>query len=186
MLVDHLGAMSFLGEWSRFVGRFALPAFVVMIAYHAAISARPDLLARRVLLLLLLSQPFWWLSVGFPYRLCILATLLAVVLLVSAWRSRRYVLLSLVLLLFLCASPWIEYGPFPLLLVPLVLVPWGILPALVWPLVQYSPGPLLVAAALSLVLLVLLLRVPFNVPRAPRWFTRWFYPVHLAILSTLV
>lgn len=185
MLVDHLGAVGALGEWSRLIGRFAMPAFVVMIALNALVAPDPAALVRRLLLLLLLSQPVWWLTVGAWDRLCILVTLLAVVLLVWAWRARRLDLLALVAGVFLILSPWVEFGAWPLLLVPLVVVPGlpALLLALVWPLVQYPVPVLQVASLFVLLALVVLVRFPFNVPRAPRWLSRWFYPGHLAALA---
>lgn len=186
MAVDHLGALTILGDWSRVVGRFALPAFVVMIACNALAVSSPGRMAWRCAVLLLLSQPLWWLSVGSWDRLCILVTLLAVVLLVWSWRLRWPLLGVLVLVAFLVVSPWVEYRAWPLLLLPVILAPsWpALVLALVWPLVQYPASPLFqVAALVSLALVVILLRVPYDVPRLPRCLSRWFYPGHLLIIA---
>ena len=189
MLIDHLGAVSILADWSRVVGRAALPAFVVMLALNALATLDPRRLWLRVLLLLMLSQPLWWLSVGSWHQLCIMLTLLAVVSLV--WCYRRSLVLEGVIILgaFLLVSPWVEYGPWPLLLVPICLT--RSLPALalalVWPLVQYPDSPAFQASAFAALALVWLsLRVPFDVPRLPRLVTRWFYPAHLFLLSASI
>lgn len=189
MLIDHLGVVGILGDWSRLVGRAALPAFVLMVAWNALYVSSPRVMLLRCLGLLLLSQPLWWLSVGSWDRLCILVTLSAVVVLVWCWRQRLPLEGAVVLLLFLLVSPWVEYGALPLLLLPLVLRPslLTLFLALSWPLLQYLGAPLFqVAALLSLVLLLVLLRFPFDVPRSPRWLSRWFYPGHLAVLATMV
>lgn len=188
MTFDHLGALSILGDWSRLVGRAALPAFVLMIALNALSSRSPASMASRCAWLLVLAQPVWWLSVGVWGRLCILVTLLVVVLLVWSWRLRWPFLGALVLAAFLLVSPWVEYGALPLLLVPLVLVPSlsALLLALVWPVLQYLGVPVLqVSALVGLLLVLVLLRFPFDVPRAPRWVSRWFYPGHLVVLSAI-
>lgn len=186
MMVDHLGALSILGDWSRLVGRFALPAFVVMVAYNASMTTKPGSMAWRCLLLFALSQPFWWLSVGTWYRLNIMVTLLVVVLLVWAWRLRWPLLALVVITLFALVAPWVEYGAWPLLLVPLgIFGPLGALPALFWPLVQYGQWLYALPALVSVVVLVALVYVDIQLPRFPRWLTRWFYPGHLFVLSVI-
>lgn len=188
MLIDHLGAVDVLAPWSRTVGRFAMPAFVLMIAANAMRTARPGDMIVRLALLLGISQPLWWLVFGLRPMLCILASLLLIAAMVVAWRYRaRYGLTALLSLLglFLAVSPWLEFGPWPLLLVPLAVRPG--LPAfalaLVWPVVQYVGQPhLQIAALVVLAVLVLLVRFPVDVPRLPRWATRGFYPAHLALL----
>jgi len=89
---------------------------------------------------------------------------------------------------YILLSRWVEYGPLPLLLVPLVLTrsPLALVFALVWAYLQYLYSyPLMVAALVSVAIVAVLLRVRFDVPRAPRWVSRWFYPGHLALLSAI-
>jgi hypothetical protein len=184
MLVDHLGSVGYLGEWSRLVGRFALPAFVLMVVLNAR-AADPGLLLSRYLVLIVLSQPAWWWVTGSWDTLCILFTLCAMALAVSRWRSSPVESL-LCVLLGLGLSPWVEYGPWPWLLVPLLLAPSlvTLALALVWPFFQYPDAlGLSVFVLVCLLLLLLLVRVPFNVPRLPRYATRFFYPLHLFLIG---
>lgn len=184
MLIDHLGAVGLLGDWSRLLGRFALPAFVVMLACNAMATSDPARLAWRVAVLALVSQPFYTLVLA-P-RLSIMVPLLLVVLLVWAYRLRCWDALALVLGFCAVLSPWYSYGLPLLLLVPVCLVPGpaAAFLALSWPLIQYPAQPVVALFALaSLLLILVLVRFPFDVPRLPRLVTRWFYPAHLAVLS---
>lgn len=189
MLVDHLGVVSILGDWSRIAGRFALPAFVVMVACNALSTASPGRMASRCAVLLLVSQPLWWLSVGTWDLLCILVTLLAVILMVWAFRvpgPLGFLSFLLVTFVFTAVSPWVEYSFWPLLLVPVVIWPSFpmLLLALVWPFFQYLGQPLFQASALfSLLVVLYLVRFPFNVPRLPRMLSRYFYPLHLGLIG---
>lgn len=188
MLIDHLGAIGLLGDWSRYVGRFAIPAFVLMIAYNALNAAAPGRMAFRCCVLLLLSQPAYALALGHWDHANFLAILLTVVLLCWFWRDPSplgYLGFMLTLLTAFVFSPWIGGGVLSLLLVPLVLIPSPVtlLLALFWPVLQYWGLPFVQLAALvSLLLVLVLLRLPFDVPRAPRWLSRWFYPGHLFVL----
>lgn len=192
MAVDHLGAVGLLGEWSRGVGRFALPAFVVMIAYNAWHTRSPSKMCTRVLFLALVSQPLWWLSVGSPGRLSIMVTLLVVVALVWSIRSAQWGVAGFILASFVVVSPYVEYGALPLLLVPLGIVrrgelwPVAVFLAFLWAVLQYQANSFyLVFALVAVGGVSLLIFHCVGLPRSPRWLSFWFYPAHLALLSLI-
>ncbi|MGQ0333097.1 TraX family protein [Halomonas elongata] len=186
MVLDHFAAWWWSGLFADLtrvtLGRFALPMFCLMIAYHALNTDTPRRYTRRILAIALLAQlPFMALTQQPLGNICF--TLAAGTALITAYRHQSGwdLLLGNVLALL---SFRVEYGPVALGLILAFAVAlrhpraW-VLILVVWPLAQYGLSLTTLSAIAAIVLLIALVTTSWSTPRLPRWLTRWFYPLHL-------
>lgn len=186
MTLDHLAVWWWNGPWADLtratLGRFALPLFCLMIAYHALHTQASRRYTRRILVIALLAQlPFMALTQQPLGNICF--TLAAGAALIAAYRhrQRRDLLLGAALALL---SVQVEYGPVALGLILALAVAqrhpraW-VLILVIWPIAQYGLSLTTLSAIAAIALMIALVTTSWSTPRLPRWLTRWFYPLHL-------
>ena len=200
MVADHLGKSAWPESQgaAQVIGRVAMPLFALVVA--ARLAAQPALTTRylrRLIPWALLAQPaFVWVTDAWVGN--ILFTLFDGALL---WQAVQRAPIApreatLMACLALALSPWLEYGPVGVLLVPTLAGAWQRSPtlacALCGPLALLANDlapiealvPSLGALAASPLALTLWWAAP-RLPRAPRRLFYGFYPAHLYALGAL-
>lgn len=195
MVIDHMGVVFFpSAEWMRVVGRIALPLFAWGIAIGAEHTRSISRYALRLLLLMVISQPFYMFALGHTWdMLNIFATLLLG--LIGIWGLKEKKEWMTVIALLLTCFIDMDYGTRGVLCVlllwslrdkPLWLamcfsaycVMWGQTSRPVWS----TPFFTLRLQTTALLALPLMLYPRSTRTYAPRWLMYAVYPGHLALI----
>ncbi len=186
MAIDHASLWLVSGDIPNALrltlGRFALPMFCFMVAWHALHASDARRYADRILLIALLAQlPFMALHGQLLGNICFT---LAAAAYLAAWHRHRDPWALLIFAQLAIATLRVEYGPLALgLILAFMLairhpITW-VIPLIGWPLAQYGPSLSAVSAFLGVLLLLALVSTHVPPIPLPRWLTRWFYPAHL-------
>jgi len=185
MVADHL-AVFFLGGALgplRVVGLIAFPIFCLTFGFGLVQSFDTGRIAWRLLMPACIAQAAWDAFHPVPH-LNVLFVLLACAFVVALYRERAwwgYAAAAVVV----CASPWLEGGPFGLLLVAGGYLA-GSPQAVRWPALVAGAAFALVTAvplvAFAAVLVTLMPQPAIHVPRV-RGLLLWGYPAHLLLLG---
>lgn len=189
MLIDHIGLIFFpQSVIFRIIGRFAFPLFAWGIAQGYIYTKNIKKYAQRILLLALISQPIFFLSIS-PDRLNICFTLLFGLLAIYTFdkSNNRFLKIFFPLLISIFAYLFnLEYGAYGVLLIlffhifkkwPHLILAQFILIA---SYVLLSPQHLFnIFAIFAIFLIIPLEKYHFKMNRS---FQYLFYPLHLLLL----
>lgn len=198
MVIDHVGSIFYPGLiWMRIVGRIALPLFAWGIAIGAEHTRDIRRYALRLLLLLVISQPFYMGALNHTLeKLNIFATLLLGLIAIWGLKDKKeWMTIAALLLSHLISMDYGFQGVLCILLLwftrdnPLALavcfsafcVVWGEGGRAIWT-TPYFTVRLQTSAILAL---PLLLWPRLTRLRTPKWLMYAIYPAHLAILWLL-
>lgn len=195
MIIDHLGVVFFPKlQWMRIVGRIALPLFAWGIATGAKHTRNMARYAVRLLLLLIISQPFFMFALNHQItHLNIFATLLLGLLSIWGLQEKKEWMTVIALLLSHLLS--MDYGTRGVLCVLLLwalhdhpfwlsvcfsayCVVWGETSISVWHTAYFS----LRLQTTAVLALPLMLYPKAKRTQTPRWLMYAVYPGHLAII----
>jgi hypothetical protein len=194
MVLDHIGAL-LLPDVSilRIIGRFAMPAFALLLGYNLA---QRHVLPKRLIIPLivfgLLAQPIYALSSGTTHGNILFAFALGV-LIIAVWRNleSQPVARAVVVALLAMASLFTEYPLMATLLVVLserLLTRVTNLNLMAWMFCALAANvfhPSALVGLLPLLILFLSSHISGSRLLTWRWFGYMFYPAHLGLLLIL-
>lgn len=198
MVVDHVGVVFFPGvTWLRIIGRIALPLFAWGIAIGASHTRNMGKYALRLLLLAVISQPFYMYALNHSIRqLSIFPTLLLG--LIGIWGIKEKKEWMTILALLCSHYVTMDYGTRGVFCVMLLwalhdkpfwlwicftayCIFWGDTSLVIWR-TQYFALKLQTMAILALPLML----IPKTTrTKTPRYLMYAVYPAHLAVLWAL-
>jgi hypothetical protein len=194
MILDHIGAL-LLPDVSilRIIGRFAMPAFALLLGYNLAQRHVPTKrLIGPLLVFGLLAQPIYALASGTTHGNILFAFALGV-LIVAVWREleSQPVARIVIVTLLATASLFTEYPLMATLLVVLSerlmtrVTGFNLMAWMFCALAANVFHPSALVGLLPLLLLFALHRVGGSRLLTWRWFGYTFYPAHLGLLLIL-
>jgi hypothetical protein len=194
MVLDHIGALLMPDVIIlRIIGRFAMPAFALLLGYNLA---QRDVPPKRLIIPLiafgLLAQPIYALASGTTHGNILFAFALGV-LIIAVWRNleSQPVARAVVVALLAMASLFTEY---PLMATLLVVLSERLLTRvtgfnlMAWMFCALAANvfhPIALVGLLPLLMLFLSSRVSGSRLLTWRWFGYTFYPAHLGLLLIL-
>jgi TraX protein len=194
MVTDHVGALRMPDVIVlRIIGRFAMPAFALLLGYNLAQrGVHPKRLIIPLVAFGLLAQPIYTLASGTTHGNILFAFALGVMI-VAIWREfeSQPVVRAVIVALLATASLFTEYPLTAAALIALSerlmtqvtganLIAW-----IVCALAANVFHPAALAGLLPLLMLFLLSRVSGSRLLTWRWFGYTFYPTHLGLLLIL-
>lgn len=195
MIIDHVGAIFFPRlTWMRVVGRIAFPLFAWGIAIGAEHTRSIGRYAVRLLLLAVISQPFFMGALNHTLtQLNIFPTLLLGLIGIWGIKDRKEYLTVIALLVAqLISADYGIRGVFCILLLwavrenPLMLSVCFSAFCYIWGLsssVVYANGPVFITLQMTAILALPFMLVPTQKrTRTPKWLMYAVYPAHLAVL----
>jgi TraX protein len=191
MVLDHIGALLLPDVmFLRIIGRFAMPAFALLLGYNLAQrGVHPKRLIIPLIVFGLLVQPVYALASAITHSNILFAFALGV-LIVAVWRDleRQPVIRAVVVTLLATASLFTEYLLMATLLVVLSerlltrVTGFNLTAWMFCALAANVFHPIALVGLLPLVMLFALHRVSGSRLLTWRWFGYMFYPAHLGLL----
>ena len=201
MSVDHINQVTFMGNLSMlsYLGRLAFPLFAFLIAFNIA---RRDVAVKRYVWPLLIfgvtSQPIFAWAFDRTYFNIFFTLLLGVLYLSVMQRLRKRMphvpsaaLHVVAVILFALPSAYVSYPLFGAFLIPLLVAflraPSFIAVALLsfYLMLTNMLTPMSIYALLIVPAILIVSRIPFELPRSSKWLFYSFYPLHLVALRLL-
>jgi TraX protein len=194
MVLDHIGALLLPDAmFLRIIGRFAMPAFALLLGYNLAQRhVPPKRLIGPLLVFGLLAQPIYALASATTHGNILFAFALGV-LIVAVWRDleSQPVARAVTVALLATASLFTEYPLMATLLVVLSerlmtrVTSFNLMAWIVCALAANVFDPISLIGLLPLSAMFILRQISGSRLLTWRWFGYMFYPVHLGLLLIL-
>ena len=194
MVTDHIGALLAPDVIIlRIIGRFAMPAFALLLGYNLAHrGVRPKRLIIPLIAFGLLAQPIYALASGTTHGNILFAFALGVMI-IAVWRDFEAQPIARVVIVALLATASL-FTEYPLTATALIVLSERLMTRVISPnliawivcaLAANVFDPIALVGLLPLLMLFLLSRISGSRLLTWRWFGYTFYPTHLGLLLIL-